>query len=77
MTCDMPRVCRAILDDPAHTGPAIHLDTEAWFAWLDAATTTRFSYAFFNRACGFIDGFMTVRKEHRRRGEDREEPQAS
>jgi hypothetical protein len=50
------------------TGPLIRLDTPAWFAWLEAATTTRFSYALFNRARGYIDGFMTVRKERRQRG---------
>jgi len=48
--------------------PFIHIDTPAWFAWLEASTTTRFSYALFNRSRGYIDGFMTVRKERRQRG---------
>jgi hypothetical protein len=68
MTKAIPVVRRAILCDPQHAGPSIHLDTPAWFVWLDAPSTTRFSYALFNRAQGYIDGFMTVRKEQRQRG---------
>ncbi len=68
MAKDIPLVSKAILADPQHTGPRIHLDTPAWFDWLEAPTTTRFSYALFNRARGYIDGFMTVRKERRQRG---------
>jgi hypothetical protein len=49
-------------------GPFIHIDTPAWFTWLEAPTTTCFSYALFNRTQGYIDGFMTVRKERRQRG---------
>jgi hypothetical protein len=56
-----------VVDDQT-PGPTIYLDTQAWFAWLEAPTTTRFSYALFNRARGYIDGFMTVRKERRQRG---------
>lgn len=52
-------------DSPGHN---IYLDSSAWFAWLDAPTTTRFSYALFNRKEGYIDGFMTARKEQRQRG---------
>lgn len=68
MAKDIPLVSKDILCDPQHTGPSIHLDTPAWFDWLEAPTTTRFSYALFNRARGYIDGFMTVRKERRQRG---------
>ena len=68
MTKDIPLVCKAILTDPAHHGPAIPLDTPAWFAWLEASSTTRFSYAFYNHTAGYIDGFMTLRKERRQRG---------
>lgn len=68
MAKDIPLVSKAILCDPQHTGPSIYLDTPAWFDWLEAPTTTRFSYALFNRARGYIDGFMTVRKERRQRG---------
>jgi hypothetical protein len=68
MTKAIPVVSRAILRDPQNAGPSIHVDTPAWFAWLEAPTTTHFSYALFNRARGYIDGFMTVRKERRQRG---------
>lgn len=46
----------------------LRLDRPAWFAWLEAATTTSFSYPLFDRRCGYIIGFMTVRKERRQRG---------
>lgn len=46
----------------------IYVDSPAWFAWLEAPATTRFSFAIFNRKEGYIDGFMTVRKEQRQRG---------
>jgi len=68
MAKDIPVVSQAILCDPQHAGPSIHVDTPAWFAWLDAPSTTHFSYALFNRAQGYIDGFMTIRKEQRQRG---------
>ena len=57
-----------ILLDDQTAGPTIHLDTPAWFAWLEAPATTHFSYAIFNRSQGYIDGFLTVRKERRQRG---------
>jgi hypothetical protein len=66
MTKDIPLVRQGILENPS--GPDIPLDTPEWFAWLEAATTTRFSYALQNRARGYIDGFLTVRKETRQRG---------
>jgi LuxR family transcriptional regulator, maltose regulon positive regulatory protein len=44
------------------------LDTAAWFAWLDDPATMRFSYPVYNPARGYIEGFMTVRKERRARG---------
>lgn len=47
-------------------GPQV--DTPAWFAWLDAPTTTSFAYPVHNLAQGWIEGFMTVRKEPRARG---------
>ena len=46
----------------------IRVDTPAWFAWLDAATTTSFAYPIYNAAQGYIEAFMTVRKERRQRG---------
>lgn len=68
MSKEMPQVRRAILSDPQQPGPSIQLDTPAWFAWLEQPTTKRFSYALFNPAQGYIDGFMTLRKEPRQRG---------
>lgn len=64
----IPVVRGLFLLDPNGAASSIPLDTPAWFAWLDAPTTTRFSYALFNRARGYIDGFMTARKEPRQRG---------
>ena len=68
MTKSIPVVQNGILLDDQTPRPTIYLDTLAWLAWLEAPTTTRFSYALFNRAQGYIDGFMTVRKERRQRG---------
>ncbi len=68
MAKTMPVVRSGTLLEPESPGPSIQLDTPAWFAWLEAPTTTRFSYALFNRAHGYIDGFLTVRKEQRQRG---------
>jgi hypothetical protein len=36
--------------------------------WLEAPTTRSFSYPVQDHAHGYIDGFMTVRKEGRQRG---------
>jgi LuxR family transcriptional regulator, maltose regulon positive regulatory protein len=49
-------------------GAGLRLDRPGWFAWLNEPTTTSFSYPLFDRRCGYIIGFMTVRKEHRQRG---------
>ena len=46
----------------------IRLDSPAWEAWLRETTTTSFSYPLFDRRCGYIIGFVTVRKEKRQRG---------
>jgi len=59
---------RALLSDPSEPGADILVDSPAWFAWLEASTTTRFSYPLFDPARGYIMGFMTVRKEQRKRG---------
>ena len=68
MTKTIPRVQDGIVIADQTDGPLVHIDTPAWFAWLEAPSTTRFSYALFNRARGYIDGFMTARKERRQRG---------
>ena len=46
----------------------IRLDSPQWFAWLEAPENNSFAYALLNHAKGYIDGFMTVRKERRQRG---------
>ena len=43
-------------------------DTPTWVAWLDDPATTSFAYPVYNPARGYIEGFMTVRKERRARG---------
>lgn len=44
------------------------LDTPAWFTWLEATTTRSFAYPIDNAAQGYIEAFMTLRKEQRQRG---------
>ena len=68
MTKNIPVVCHALLDDPQVHGPRIQLDTPQWFAWLRQPQNTRFSFALYNQQQGYIDGFITVRKETRQRG---------
>lgn len=72
MAKTIPMVRDGILLDDQTAGPTIYLDTPAWFAWLEAPATgaprARFSYAIFNWSQGYIDGFLTVRKERRQRG---------
>ncbi len=67
MAKDIPTVNNAVLYDPGCSAP-IRLDSPQWVAWLDVPGNFRFSYALHNRAAGYIDGFMTVRKERRQRG---------
>lgn len=59
---------RAYIDGPQPGDARVWLDTPPWFAWLDAATTTRFAYPLFDPAVGYIVAMMTVRKERRARG---------
>ncbi len=63
-----PRVWERAVQDPALGEQTIPLATEAWFRWLEAATTRRFTYPVFDPRVGYIVGFMTVRKERRQRG---------
>lgn len=69
MAYKTPRVSEGALCDDRLPGLSIRLDSPAWFAWLEAPTNVCFTYALFNRAQGYIDGFVTVRKETRRRGQ--------
>jgi LuxR family maltose regulon positive regulatory protein len=68
MSRSTPTVSAGSLYDPAAPAPGIRLDGPAWPTWLEAPTTTRFAYPLFDPAVGYIVGFMTVRKERRRRG---------
>lgn len=68
MGAKTPRVWDWYVEDPQEPDAAIDLDTPAWFAWLEAATTQRFTYPVFDPRVGYIVGFMTVRKERRQRG---------
>ncbi len=63
-----PRVWSDWLYDGAKRNLHIRLDSAAWGAWLAEPTTRSFSYPVYDHAHGYIDGFMTVRKERRQRG---------
>ncbi len=67
-TYGVDRGWRGELDDPQQGGARLRVDSAAWFTWLAAPTTRMFSYPVYNHAHGYIDGFMTVRKERRQRG---------
>jgi len=68
MAYKIPTVSEGELWDGQTPGSYIRLDSPQWFTWLESPTTTRFSYALFNRSQGYFDGFMTARKECRQRG---------
>jgi len=74
MSATTPRVWvlvwedRAYIDGPQPDDERVWLDTPAWAAWLDAATTTRFAYPIVDPAKGYIVARMTVCKERRARG---------
>jgi LuxR family maltose regulon positive regulatory protein len=59
---------RAYIDGDRPGDACVWLDTPAWFAWLDAAATTRFSYPLLDPSKGYSIGVLTVRKERRTRG---------
>jgi hypothetical protein len=46
----------------------LDLDTPAWFSWLEDTTTHSFAYPIYNAGQGYIEAFMTLRKERRQRG---------
>ncbi len=56
------------MTDPGQPGVFISVDSAAWFSWLEAAETRRFTYALEDERLGYIVGWMTVRKEERVRG---------
>ena len=48
----------------------IRLDTPAWDSWLSLPSTRRFAYPIYDSRVGYIRGWMTVRKERRKRGSE-------
>ncbi len=63
-----PRVWGRYVADPEYPKDKVPLGTPAWLSWLEAATTSRFTYPVYDGRVGYIVGFMTVRKEVRQRG---------
>ncbi len=59
---------RGDLEHPALPCVTLRVDSEAWFEWLEEESSTSFCYPLFDASCGYIVGFMTVRKEQRARG---------
>jgi hypothetical protein len=68
MSSKTPRVSEAALYAPSLGATSIRLDSPAWFSWLEQESTRCFSYPLFDARCGYIIGFLTVRKEARQRG---------
>ena len=68
MSAKMPCVRGTYVEDPHQPDCRIPLDTPAWFRWLEAPTTSWFTYPVFGPRVGYIVGFMTVRNERRERG---------
>ncbi len=68
MGANLPRISEQWVYGGDVPAGRVQLDSAAWFGWLAAETTTRFSYPLFDPHLGYIVGFMTVRKERRQRG---------
>jgi hypothetical protein len=68
MSTKLPRVSAGAVYAAELPGGSIGLDSVAWFKWLEREATKSFSYPLFDRRCGYITGFLTVRKERRQRG---------
>ena len=68
MSARTPQVWDEYVEDPQQPGQRVWLDRPGWVEWLDAATTRSFRYPVFDARVGYIVGFMTVRKERRKRG---------
>lgn len=60
------RRTQAVLYEPQHLSTSIVVDSPEWFAWLEEARS--FAYPVADATKGYIEGFMTVRKERRQRG---------
>jgi len=63
-----PTVWMAYPTERATLDSGMPPDSPAWFAWLEEPTTTSFAYPVYDAAQGWIDSFLTVRKERRQRG---------
>ena len=63
MSAKVARVLEGTLYAPNLVEGSIRLDSAAWFNWLEQPTTRSFSYSLFDPSCGYIIGFLTVRKE--------------
>ena len=68
MSTKRPRVSAGAVYAADLPGGSIDVDSEAWFSWLESEATRSFSYPLFDVRCGYIRGFLTVRKERRARG---------
>jgi len=68
MSAKTPTVSAGRLYDPQHPDGSIQLDTPAWVAWLELERVRSFAYPVFDARCGYIAGYLTVRKERRQRG---------
>jgi LuxR family maltose regulon positive regulatory protein len=68
VAANLPRISEQWVYDVALLEGCVQLDTPAWFVWLAAEATTRFSYPLYDPQVGYIVGWMTVRKEQRQRG---------
>jgi hypothetical protein len=60
---------RAEVQFPDQSECGIRLDSPAWWAWLETPSTRSFAYPLYDDQVGYIQGFLTVRKETRERGQ--------
>lgn len=68
MTHKLATVSQGVLYGEQTHWRSIPLDSPQWFAWLETPAHVSFSYALYNASQGYIDGFITLRKEQRQRG---------
>ena len=70
MGANLPRISEQWVYGVEVPSGSVQLDSAAWFGWLAAETTRRFSYPLYEREVGYIVGWITVRKERRQRGSE-------
>jgi hypothetical protein len=68
MRTKTPTVWEDLCTGEARLEEGPRLDSPGWRAWLSDPATTSFAYPVYNARQGYIEGFMTVRKERRQRG---------